>query len=41
MVRTVLFAIVFMGTVLVYVSYILASGPGTAHWTLGLTQRPR
>ena len=35
MVRTVLFAIVFMGTVLVYVPYFLASGSGTAHWTLG------
>ena len=35
-VRTALFAILFMGTVLVYVPYILASGPGTAHWTLGL-----
>ena len=33
-VRTALFAILFMGTVLVYVPYILASGPGTAHWTL-------
>jgi protein-S-isoprenylcysteine O-methyltransferase Ste14 len=33
--RTVLFAILFMGTVLVYVPYILASGPGTAHWALG------
>jgi len=34
-VRTALFAILFMGTVLVYVPYILASGPATAHWTLG------
>ncbi|PYO60291.1 MAG: isoprenylcysteine carboxyl methyltransferase [Gemmatimonadetes bacterium] len=34
-VRTALFAILFMGSVLVYVPYILASGPGTAHWTLG------
>ncbi len=24
-----------MGTVLVYAPYILASGPETAHWTLG------
>ncbi|HTD69386.1 MAG TPA: hypothetical protein VK647_02950 [Gemmatimonadales bacterium] len=39
-VRTALFAILFMGTVLVYVPYILASGP-TAHWMLGLAQRPR
>src|SRR2546422_4163293 len=34
-VRIALFAILFMGSVLVYVPYILASGPGTAHWTLG------
>ena len=34
-VRTVLFALLFMGTVLVYVPVILASGPGTEHWTLG------
>ena len=34
-VRTVLFAVLFMGTVLVYVPYILASGPETGHWTLG------
>ena len=34
-VRTALFAILFMGSVLVYVPYILASGPGTAHSTLG------
>jgi len=34
-VRTILFAAVFMGTVLVYVPYFLASGPGAAHWTLG------
>ncbi len=34
-VRTALFALLFMGTVLVYVPYILAVGPGTAHWTLG------
>jgi len=34
-VRTAVFAILFMGSVLVYVPYILASGPGTAHWTLG------
>src|SRR5439155_539586 len=34
-VRTALFAILFMGTVLVYVPYILASAPETAHWTLG------
>ena len=34
-VRTVLFAFAFMGTVLVYVPYFLASGPGTAYWTLG------
>jgi protein-S-isoprenylcysteine O-methyltransferase Ste14 len=35
LVRTALFAILFMGTVLVYVPYILASGAGTVHWTLG------
>jgi protein-S-isoprenylcysteine O-methyltransferase Ste14 len=34
-VRTALFAILFMGTVLVYVPYILASGAASAHWTLG------
>src|SRR5204863_7580338 len=34
-VRTVLFAVLFMGTVLVYVPFFLASGPETAHWTLG------
>ncbi len=34
-VRTVLFAVLFMCTVLVYVPYFLASGPQTAHWTLG------
>ena len=34
-VRSALFAILFMGSVLVYVPYILASGAGTAHWTLG------
>src|SRR5207245_206945 len=34
-VRTALFAILFMGTVLVYVPYILASGPETERWTLG------
>ena len=34
-VRTALFAIIFIGTVLVYVPYILASGLGAAHWTLG------
>ena len=34
-VRTVLFAVLFMGTVLVYVPYFLASGPETAHWPLG------
>jgi protein-S-isoprenylcysteine O-methyltransferase Ste14 len=34
-VRTILFAGLFMGTVLVYVPVILASGPGTEHWTLG------
>src|SRR6266550_3691255 len=34
-VRTALFAILFMGSVLVYVPYILVSGPGAEHWTLG------
>ncbi len=34
-VRTALFAVLFMGTVLVYVPYFLASGSETAHWTLG------
>src|SRR5213596_1592859 len=34
-VRTVLVAVLFMGTVLVYVPFFLASGPETAHWTLG------
>ena len=33
-IRTALFAFVFMGTVLVYVPYILASGAATAHWAL-------
>ena len=33
--RTVLFAILLMGTLLVYVPYILASATGTVHWTLG------
>jgi protein-S-isoprenylcysteine O-methyltransferase Ste14 len=34
-VRTALFALFFMGTVLVYVPYALASSEGAAHWSLG------
>jgi protein-S-isoprenylcysteine O-methyltransferase Ste14 len=34
-VRTALVALFFMGTVLVYVPYALASSEGAAHWSLG------
>jgi len=34
-VRTALFALIFMGTVLVYLPYLLASGAATARWQLG------
>lgn len=34
-VRTALFALLFMGSVLVYVPYALATSPGAGHWSLG------
>src|SRR5881397_3316636 len=34
-VRTALFALLFIGTVLVYVPYGLAVSEGAAHWSLG------